>query len=91
MAALVSEIKARQAAKATKSRTSLNPSIGGIPSPSEDDPSSSSVRAGPVGGIMLGERGKEMIRDRNQGGGETSSSSSTTTSKENGSWFGGRI
>ncbi|GAA5970657.1 hypothetical protein JCM3765_001184 [Sporobolomyces pararoseus] len=88
MAALVSEIKSRQAAKAAKQRSSA-PSVGSLPS--VDGDSSSSVRAGPVGGIMLGERGKEMIREKQSTGQTESNSASESTGKGNGSWFGGRI
>ena len=90
MAALVSEIKSRQAAKAAKQRTSA-PVVGSLPSVEEGDPSSSSVRAGPVGGIMLGERGKVMIREKQSAGEPEGKSSAESTGKGNGSWFGGRI
>ncbi|GAA5872173.1 hypothetical protein JCM16303_001000 [Sporobolomyces ruberrimus] len=86
MAALVSEIKSRQAAKAAKQRTT-SPSIGSAtPSPSGSE--GNHTRAGPVGGIMLGARGKEMIRERQdkEGGRE-----STPPSKGDTSWLGGRI
>lgn len=91
MAALVSEIKARQASKAAKQRTSA-PAVGGIPSAETGIDASTSdggaTRAGPVGGIMLGERGKEMIREKQ---GQHEGSEASTSSKGTGSWFSGRI
>ena len=88
MAALVSEIKSRQASKANKSRqqsSAANPTIGG----SALD-SNSSERGGPIGGIMLGERGKEMIRERQREKSE-GSTGEKGEEKSSGSWFGGRI
>ncbi|GAA5926591.1 Cox20p [Sporobolomyces koalae] len=82
MAALVSEIKSRQAAKAAKQRNSAaNPAVG-----TTADSESHSTRVGAVGGIMLGDRGKEMIRERHQ----ESPAEQANESKKDG-WFGGRI
>jgi len=90
MAALVSEIKSRQAAKANKSRQSssaANPIIGSA-DPDDIGSSGGGSRGGPIGGIMLGERGKEMIRERQR---ENDEGTTGGQEKSSGSWFGGRI
>ncbi|GAA6021406.1 hypothetical protein JCM11491_006698 [Sporobolomyces phaffii] len=101
MAALVSEIKSRQAAKAAKLRPPPPPSSSSSPSPlvggaaTSDDEARHPVRAGPrVGGVLVGERGKEMIREQQSSA--TSAPGAATAAKSDdddgkSSWFRGRI
>ncbi|GAA6060578.1 hypothetical protein JCM10212_006813 [Sporobolomyces blumeae] len=84
MAALVSEIKARQAAKAAK-RSPPAPVVGGT-LPSRE------AGANAVGGVSIGERGSEVSRQGGQGA-EGTSAGPTPATNEKGdkSWWSGRI